>query len=260
MVQLLEGKFGRIHHGFLNDIKLLKALETHCRGESEYAEIAEGDICWLVEGDDVELFFMHPSKLNTLPSRKEIRAGIEEGTIPTLSDALHSDFGRLNLIIELKCGYGPKRPAVEKMLEMLEDGAGSRYWIDTFSPRLLAMVKEISPKSPTSLHTRLGVYGRYVVRTSYEFPFMWFRSVYGLDQADAITVTYKYSPAKYLKKWGKTIDEIHRHVFKAGKQLVFGGIENQEFFDEIGKSKAIAAYRKYGKEEFATPLKASVIC
>ena len=119
MISSLNGTFGRIHHGFLNNLNQLRALRTHCRADGEFTEIAEGDLCWLVDGGDVELFFMHPSKLNRLPRRQEIRAGIEKGTIPTLSDILDPDLDQLKLIVELKRGYGPARPALEKLLDLL---------------------------------------------------------------------------------------------------------------------------------------------
>ena len=75
------------------------------------------------------------------------------------------------------------------------------------------------------------------------------RGSFNLDQADAITVTYKYSPARFLKGIGATIDGIHSSLAHAGKFLILGGVDNQEVFDEAESSSAVAAYVKWKLDE-----------
>lgn len=252
MIPALDDGFGRIHHGFLNNLDWLRALTTHV-GMDEYVEIAEGDVCWLVEGGEVQLFFMHPSLTYRLPKPAEIRAAIARGELPTLEDVLASEFSALPLIVELKTGHGSRRQALAKLLSELEDKAAGRYWIDTFHPGHLALVKELSPKSPTSLHSRLGVYGRRIWRTTYEFPNVSLMNLYRLPQVDAVTITYKNSPALLFRSVGATIDGVHKHVHLAGKELVFGGIQSEVGFQAVARSKARAAYMKWDKKKFSTP-------
>lgn len=254
MIPALDDGFGRIHHGFLNNLDWLRALATHV-GNDEYVEIAEGDVCWLVEGGEVLLFFMHPSLTFKLPKPQEIRDAISRGELPTLADVLASEFSALPFVVELKTGYGSRRKALAKLLSELEANASGRYWIDTFHPGHLALVKKLSPKSPTSLHSRLGVYGRRVWRTTYEFPNVSLKSLYRLPQVDIVTVTYKNSPALLFRPVGATIDGIHEHVQLAGKQLVFGGIQSEVEFRAVTRSKARAAYMKWDKEKFSTPVR-----
>ena len=104
----------------------------------------------------------------------EFRAGIpsrrisSEGVVVRLEDVLDQRFSTIPFVIELKTGKGNTTRALEFILDRLEHSAHGRYWVDSFSPELLAEVKKISPGTPTSLHTRLGVYGPVFVRTSFE--------------------------------------------------------------------------------------------
>jgi len=48
------------------------------------------------------------------------------------------------------------------------------------------------------------------------------------------------------------MDSIHKHVFRSGKKLIFGGIDSGEAFLLAKESKAIAAYLKFNKSFFGT--------
>lgn len=237
--------FGRIHHRVLNDIRLLENMKSQRTEQDGFTEIAEGDLCWYVDGKNVTAVFIHPIGLNAIPSYESIKRREEKGAIVRLKDILERRFDGIPFVVELKTGAGSTTRALEYILAELETHARGRYWVDSFSPSLLAEVKMISPGTPTSLHTRLGVYGPLFVRTSFDVPPIGFRSLSALSQADAITVTYKYSPARFLKSLGATIDNIHAHVAKYGKRLVMGGVETREIFAEVQRSSAVAAYVKW---------------
>jgi hypothetical protein len=62
----------------------------------------------------------------------------------------------MNYIVELKRGTGKTLLALKRALELHEEKAHGRYRIDTLSPSLLKTVKELSPATLASLHTRFG--------------------------------------------------------------------------------------------------------
>ena len=237
--------FGRIHHRFLNDLSLLAELAKNPFTDPEFTDLAEGDLCWYIDGTTVHAVMLHPSNLNRIPEIDQIHEDLRRGKILRLEDILDEDFRNVPLVVELKTGKGDTKRALEHVLSLLEEKAQGRYWVDSFSPALLASVKAISPATPTSLHTRLGVYGSIIIKTNFEILPLTPTLVSRLPQADAITVTYKYSPARYLKRLGVTVDSIHRRIIQEGKRLVLGGIDSKEVFDEVRHSLAVAAYVKW---------------
>ena len=254
MISLLksDSRFGRIHHGFSNDRKKLSTLLTHCNNYHDFREIAEGDLCWIEDQNEIILYLRHPYFGNRLPTKEAVRKGIACGKIVTLEDILDEKFKSLCFIVELKNGTGNLKRVFEKLLFLLETRAKGRYWIDTFSTTYLKLIKSIDPKIPTSLHTRIGVYGKFVIKTAFETPYILPINLYKIDYADIITITYKYSPASFLHKFGYTVNGINRYVFEAGKELVFGGVGSDKVFDIIRESNALGAYLKYNKKFFST--------
>ncbi len=247
-------KFGRIHHRFLNDLQKLSALLTHCDNDENYHEIAEGDLCWYEKHTgEMVLFMNHPLSFNRLPSYDRIEERLRAGNITSLADVLDADFGDIILAIELKRGMGDSFRAIEQAVELLEEKAKNRYWIDSFSPDLLRMVKSVNPSTPTSLHTRYGVYGKYVVINSWIPPFFGLLNLYQLEHVDAITVTRQYLPARFFRACGVETNHLYRHVIGSGKKLLFGGLTTEKTFLEVQASSAIAGYKKWGTE-FEKPL------
>lgn len=247
-------KFGRIHHGFLNDLQKLSALLTHCDTDENYREIAEGDLCWYEKHTgEMVLFMNHPLSFNRLPPFDIIEERLGTGNIASLADVLDADFGEIRLAIELKRGIGDSCRAVEQAVGILEEKAKDRYWIDSFSPDLLRMVKSVNASTPTSLHTRLGVYRKYVVINSWIPPFFGLLNLYQLEHVDAITVTYQYLPARFFRGCGVDINRLYHHVIGSGKKLIFGGLTTEKTFLEVQASSAIAGYKKWGTE-FEKPL------
>ncbi len=247
--------FGRIHHGYLNNIEYLKSLLTHCGKYSDFVEIAEGDVCWLEEDGKVNLVMMHPKIFNNLPSIAEFKDAIQRKKLITLDEILELDLTRIILILELKNGYGNLNLVIKSLVNKLEKKISGRYWIDAFSPNILKIVKKYGPNVATSLHTRLGVYGQYVVRTTFDFPYISFLNIYKLSFVDTITISYKYSPAKIFKIINNDINFVNRHVVLSGKNLIFGGVDDFETFSKIKETNAIAAYLKFNKEKYSIPYK-----
>lgn len=250
MLELLNGKFGRIHHGFLNDgEKLASLVPLARRPDSPYTEVAEGDLCWLQDRGRCHLFFKHPSLTNRLPSPARILADLRRGRLLTLERVLRPRLASLRFILELKTGYGDIRLALRRALELMERHAQGRYWVDAFNPQLLALVKELSPGTPTSLHTPVGIYGRFLVRTTYERPRVSLLDLYRLPQADAITVTFQPRPSVMVGNLEAALARIHRHVFSAGKHLILGGVRSPRTFDRVQQCGAVAAYRSGWRHE-----------
>ena len=160
--------FGRIHHKHLNSIDRLEKLSRACGRRPGLVDVAEGDLCWWVDGRDVTAVMMHPAAMTKLPELPAVMERIAHGTVIQLEDILDSRFSEVPFVIELKAGRGNTRVALEHVLGLVEEHAHGRYWVDSFSPALLAEVKRISPATPTSLHTRLGVYGTLVIKTAFE--------------------------------------------------------------------------------------------
>ena len=244
MLDLFKGKFGRIHHGYLNDTNKLKSLVPAAeRPDSNFTEIAEGDLCWLVDRGTSHLFFKHPSLTNRLPSPARLLNDLRQGKLLTLEQILSPRLSSLRFILELKTGYGDPRLALRKALRLMQRHARGRYWVDAFNPRLLMLVKSLSPHTPTSLHTPVGVYGRYLVRTTYERPRVSLLDLYRLPHVDAITVTYQPRPSTMVRPLQSAIARTHRHVFNAGKHLILGGVRSPSTFNEVQQCGAVAAYR-----------------
>lgn len=244
MIDLFDGKFGRIHHGFLNDCRKLKSLLPAARDpRSNFTEIAEGDLCWLVDRGKSHLFFKHPSLTNRLPSRARLLDDLNQGRLLTLDTILSPRLSSLRFILELKTGYGDPRLALRKALRLMQRHARGRYWVDAFNPQLLKLVKSLSPHTPTSLHTPVGVYGRYLVRTTYERPRVSLLDLYRLPHVDAITVTFQPRPSVMVRPLEAAIARTHRHVFSAGKHLILGGIRSPRTFNRVQQCGAVAAYR-----------------
>ena len=244
MLDLFNGRFGRIHHGFLNDYgKLISLLPAASSPGARFTEIAEGDLCWLVDRGRSHLFFKHPSLTNRLPSRARLLDDLHRGNLLTLDKILSPRLKSLRFILELKTGYGDPRVALRKALRLMQRHARGRYWVDAFNPQMLKLVKSLSPHTPTSLHTPIGVYGRYLVRTTYERPRLSLLDLYRLPQVDAVTVTFQPRPSTMVRPLEAAIAQTHRHVFSAGKHLILGGIRNPRTFNRVQQCGAVAAYR-----------------
>jgi len=240
---MFNGKFGRIHHGYLNDFDRLSSLVPAAeRPDSHFTEVAEGDLCWLEDRGKCHLFFKHPSLTNRLPPPAQLLKDLRRGKLLTLERILNPALRSIRFILELKTGYGDVRAALSKALRLMQRHARGRYWVDSFNPRLLGLVKSVSPRTPTSLHTG-GIYGRYLVRTTYERPRLSLIDLYRLPQVDAITVTYQRRPSEMVRPLEAAIARNHRHVFSAGKHLILGRVRSPRTFNRVQQCGAVAAYR-----------------
>lgn len=248
-----DGRFGRVHHRFLNDLRSLNALSAQLDTEnSAFVEIVEGDLCWHRDGNGFRFFMMHPASGNRIPEAKEIFQRIDRRELHTLDAILSPEYAHLKFVIELKAGTGNWRAALRKAIETLEEKASGRYILDAFFPTMLREVKAISPHTPTSLHTRLGLLGSRVIVTHFEPTFVSLPCVADLSFIDILTITYKYCLPRNL---GVDLNQYLRPPLSCGKTIFFGGVNSEQEFDLIRATKGTsAAYAKFLKGSYAMPL------
>ena len=237
-------RFGHIYHRYLNDPNRLSTLIDRPLNGSITA-IAEGDVCWYEDNGDVLAVMFHPDKWNRIPPRKEMENMVRNGLVPELQTVLQKRYVKIPKVLELKTGTGSERIALRYVLKLLNEYCAQNYWIDAFSPRLLSLVKDLSPETPTSLHTRLGTYGPCVIKTAFEIPPVSLKLLETLDFVDAVTVTYKYSPARPLSNLGYHPDRVHRWVYQANKELILGGVEEKTLAEKLQSGRSLAVYCKW---------------
>ncbi|MEM0969101.1 MAG: hypothetical protein AAGJ31_07120 [Verrucomicrobiota bacterium] len=250
-----DDQFGRVHHRFLNHLPWLRSLTNHLSFEdSEFVDIAEGDLCWHEDGSDFRFFLKHPSMGTKIPSLTDVDRLIAAGDVPSLDDILSSEFSPLKLLIELKTGTGDWKKALRSAIETLEERAPGRYCIDSFNPAFLKEVKAISPGTLTSLHTRLGLLGSRVIVTHFEPPYFGLPDLAQLPQVDILTITYKYCAPRNL---GVDMDKFLTPIFAQEKMVFFGGVTSLEEFDLVRHTEGTrAAYAKFLKDQYSsTPRK-----
>jgi hypothetical protein len=246
-----DDSFGWIHHRFLNRLNWLEALATHAGKRPGYVDLAEGDVCWFREGGSYVAYLHHP-KLLSPPSPDEARRRIEGGEFPLLIDVLDDRFAHIPFVVELKTGDGPDEEAISAIVEMLEERRPGNYWVDSFSPRQLALVKKAGPGALTSLHTR-NVLGGRVLKTAYEFFPLSLPRLAALPQVDIVTATYKYSLARPLSFFGATIDSMHESLAREGKELAMGGIYSPEALKVVKNSRAVGGNVRFDSDVFKVP-------
>lgn len=255
--------FGHIYHRYLNSTDRIESLaieETGVGGAGQdpsaldsegggasITPVAEGDVCWYEKDEDVLAVMYHPKGMNQIPSRTEMLRKVRCGEVIRLEEVLKERFAHVPKVFELKKGVGSTQVALSYVLDCLEAHCEGSYWIDAFSPRLLRMVKHLNPRTPTSLHTRFGVYGPIVLKTAFEVPPISPKFLSSLSHVDAVSVTFKYSPVRALRHVGWSIDDVHKWVYRAGKDLILGGVEDKQIAYDAKSSRAIAAYRHWEK-------------
>jgi len=247
-----EGSFGWIHHRFLNNLEWLNALVSHAGKRPEYVDMAEGDVCWYREDGRYVFYMWHPKVLAPL-SAEEASAGLASGALHRLEDLLDEKYADIPFVVELKTGDGPDEEAIPELVKRLEERRPGRYWIDSFSPTQLALVKEAASGALTSLHTRLVV-GSRVFKTAYEFFPLGWPSLRRLPQVDIITATYKNSLAHRCRPFGATMDSVHKQVRECDKELVMGGIYGPDRLELIRQSMAVAGNVRFDLARFREPL------
>ncbi len=232
------GGFGYVHHRFLNDLSKLELLLGGAAGHRA-SDVAEGDVCWYQEPGKVVPFLWHPGITHNL-SRRALRRKLLSGELMLLEEVLDQRFSDIPFVVELKVGLGPEPRGIEKVLELLELGHRGNYWIDSFSPRHLRIVKDVDPTIPTSLHTST-VLGRALVKTAFEHPPLGLRRLEALWCADAVTVTWRHG-ARLMASMGLAPARTHRRVLEAGMRLIFGSVGTPKALAAVRDAGAMAAY------------------
>lgn len=240
-------RFGFIHHRALNSPEAFRAAAAQAT-RADVVHVLEGDLCWYAAGGRTCYYFRHPRRLTDTLSPTALDQAQAEGRLVTLEDVLAETTPGLRYILELKAGVGDLRSVLRDVTGRMREAHPERYWFDGFSLRLLAAVKRADPTAPTSLHTKL-VWGDWVLRSAPEFFPLSLHRIRSLDCIDAVTLTWKTSPARLL---GASIDAVCRGVRDANKALILGGLTSPSSFEQARASNAVAGYAKFPLSELST--------
>ena len=126
----------------------------------------------------------------------------------TIEDALARLPEKAEIVCELKVGRGDSEAALAALIELLEERAADRWWIDSFSSSLLRRARLLCPGASLSLHServdRKGVW------TGAPQEFRVTRIPYQeLKWIDAISVRWWGAESRVTK----SIDEVRAHKF-----------------------------------------------
>lgn len=225
--------YGFVHHRALNTLAKRDRALTAARRHSEATHIFEGDVCWNFSGRDAQLYFRHPRAVFDTLSTRQVNDALVAGEITDLSalDAV-AEAGAF-AVCELKLGRGDWRAAIDKLVAGLADRFEGRFWVDSFSPQLLAHVKSRHPGVTTTLHTECVIGGRVLVGAP-EWPPIRIRRIGDLAMADGIAVRW-HGTAGYM-------EQAARHVREAGKTLVMSCLTRPERYQRSRTWKARAGY------------------
>lgn len=240
-------RFGFVHHRALNSLDAFRAAVRQARTRSDVCHVLEGDLCWDTSGGRRSYYFRHPKWLvDTLPPVEQDRARAE-GRLVTLEDVLAERTDGLRFIIELKVGVGDMDAVLRDVTGLLQEAHPGRHWFDGFSLRLLSAVKRANPAAATSLHTKL-VWGNWVLRSAPELLPLSLHRLHDLEFIDAVTLTWRTSPARLF---GAGINDACRGVTGLGKALVLGGLTSSGAFEQARASVARAGYAKFPLSELS---------
>ncbi|MBI4822304.1 MAG: hypothetical protein HY791_38950 [Deltaproteobacteria bacterium] len=147
-----SGSFSAIWHRIGNDLRQLRRLARLQLDELEsrpLRHVVECDFKWDLRGPNPFLYVHHgPTGMEQLSTTIATRLGCAE-------------FGRLlatlgptpiDLVIEVKAGWGPRSEALERMGQLVRDAKfESRAIVASTSPRILEEVREVIPLLPRAL-------------------------------------------------------------------------------------------------------------
>jgi len=239
-----DGRAALVHHRKLNSRTGLEDVMLAFRTLPGFHHVAEGDLCWdFTEGREL-LYFHHPDLLVDTGSSDALDKAAAAGRLWTLQAALEMEWNDLSFIVELKTGKGPREAALRRALGMLEASRPGRYWVDTFSLRDIHLVKSLSPRTCTSLHTKV-LAGGMLLKTALELPPLSIRCVSCLSEVDVVTVTYKTSPQRWMPVGGFRLDREAERLRMLGKELVCGGVVTPDMHRLVTSAGVRAGYIKF---------------
>jgi hypothetical protein len=200
---------------------------------------AEGDLCWYLTNDKIVIYMYHPNFTGRGKSIKEIKN--QKHNLLKLNEILEMS-SESNLILELKNGIGSVDKFIKALVELIKNRK-QNILIDSFCAKDLYILKKIDKNIKTSLHTKFIFY-KYLLETSYRFPFVKIHNLYNLDYVDYITISHTTT---YVNLFNVNIDYAYRHIFKSNKMLNLGSIKSIKSLKNSINSRAKYIYLRSKK-------------
>lgn len=246
------GPFVVVHHRKLNSRHGLEEVLPALQALPSYVHVAEGDLCWAVDGDRTVLYMHHPERLyDTLPPDELVRLAAE-GELWTLEAALDARYDDVVFLVELKTGQGPRAVAIREAVRLLQERRPGRFWFDTFGAADNDTIKAADDSVATSLHVK-ALSDRGALETSVSPLRLAWRALSSLATTDVLTLSYKTSGQRWLGWAGASLGRTVRGVEAAGKVLVCGGVTTPAAFDAVREAGARGAYIKFDWRALKTP-------
>jgi len=217
----LQG-YGFVHHRALNSHEALARTLRNVAAFPARPHVLEGDVCWDFRPGNTELCFRHPVVVFDSLSARRIRKRIEDKTIVGLHDLDALSDSNVCLVIELKVGRGNMRAAMDRLVGYLEARFRGRYWIDSFSLRLLDYIKSVSPQTAVTLHTEC-VYRSRILAAAPQWPPPMAPKLSSLSRIDGIAIRRRGSEAFMARAC--------RDVHAAGKVLILSRLHTLREFE-----------------------------
>ncbi len=241
---LTDAPMAVVHHRKLNSQEGLEGILPALDAYPEYLHVAEGDLCWAQDGDDLLLYMHHPDAVYDTLSPAQLRERADAGELWTLERALDARYDGLLFVVELKTGRGSRDAAIQAAVQQLQARRPGRYWFDTFAIADTVAIKDADPAAITSLHTKI-LSGSRVLETAPSPVRVRWAALGQLGATDLLTVTYKTSPQRLFAWAGaslaKTVEAVERH----DKRVVCGGVATPAMFSEVQRAGARGAYIKF---------------
>jgi hypothetical protein len=225
------GTYGYIHHRALNDRATLAIAQRATGDYPDVTHVFEGDVSWHFADGRSDLYFRHPSYIFDSLSGAAIDAGAK--TLIHVEELAAVVPAGAFLVIELKVGRGSWRAAIDRLLALLDRDFAGRYWIDTFSLKLLSHVKAERPDVTTTLHTEYVSAGKATVMAPDQlFPLR--IPLPELNQADGVAIRWRRTAA--------FMERAAADVRRAGKTLLISRIHDFEQYRQSRLWHATAGY------------------
>ena len=225
-----------MHHRALNTQKAFEEFVSLSE-KSEQTLAGEGDICWAYIDGTYVIYIHHPDVQGKSLSDEKIKELLAKEKLFTL-EKLFTINSSVNFILELKTGTGEIEGFFKEFKNILEKFDVRSVIVDAFSVAQLRGLKTYIPDIQTSMHTKF-VFGKYVLESTFEKPYLKLHKLYDLDCIDYITLSYTTTHVNLLSL---DIDKSFREVFLSNKQLNLGSIKSLDALKKAVYSKAEYIY------------------
>jgi hypothetical protein len=204
----------------------------------------EGDINWLQDGNQVHLYFLHTFNVgDCIKTVRELLEKEKTGEIFLLKELLANDRLSPHYIIEIKSGIGQEYQALERLIRTVSDlGFSDRVWYDSYSPRVLSLIKKIDAVAITSLHSSLLMGNRVLLTPpgrdmKESLSNVSTAKLGAVPQADIITT--------FIGPTNCWSEFLQKKVNSFGKRTVFGGLFSPFMLRNAWRSGASGGYIRF---------------